>query len=91
MAYIVRNVAPGPRGIHTPTGIKMLDPGETRTLDLSDAERDGAIGTGHFEIDASEDVSERDALKALADERGIKYAKNISTAKLREMLNDDGA
>lgn len=88
MGYLVKNVAPGPRGIHTPTGLRLLEPGEVRTLDLSDAERDGAMGTGNFEITSESEMSERDALKVKADELGVDYAKNASTAKLRELVKD---
>jgi len=55
MAYTVKNIAPGPRGIHTPTGLKLLEPGEVRDdIDLSEGEYRNALTTGHFEISGGE-------------------------------------
>ncbi|WP_127524590.1 hypothetical protein [Mesorhizobium sp. Z1-4] len=89
-------------GFHTVTGFRQVKPGETRDLDLSDeavklAKRLPYIALGGAKDKAKSEtqpnaegdtpIDDRDELKAQADELGIDYAKNISTDKLREMID----
>ena len=89
----ITNTDKGPRGLHTVDGLVMLEPGETRSLDLPEAEiRDLA---SHFAIGdhaAAEGGTNRDPddptaaldtmtipqLKALAAERGVQLPETGS-------------
>lgn len=44
------NTAKGPRGANTREGLVMLEPGESRRVELSEAELKSAKGTGYFEF-----------------------------------------
>jgi len=81
----ITNTDKGPRGLHTVDGLVMLEPGETRSIDLPEAEILGLAD--HFAIGdyTPTEGSNRDpddptagldamtipALKALAAERGV--------------------
>jgi hypothetical protein len=87
----VTNISAGPRGLNTVEGTIMLEPGEAREVELSEAEAKIAKGTGWFSFDG-EDSDEggeldRDDLKKQADELGIDYARNISSVKLKELID----
>lgn len=58
----VKNTARGMRGLHTTTGLVMLDVGEVREdLELSTAERKSAESTGYFEFGAKAEAEPADA------------------------------
>lgn len=96
--YGVKNVSNGPRGINTPEGNVMLERGQVKNLDLTDAEKAMADKTGWFEFgdtgeegfdhddDGVVDSVDRDELKAHATELGIDFPKNIPTDKLNELV-----
>lgn len=82
----ITNTAKGPRGVYAVDGLAMLEPGETRSLDLPEAEIEGLAD--HFTIadysaadasnvtDPDDPTAALDAmtvprLKALAAERGV--------------------
>ncbi len=44
----LKNTAPSPRGIFTLTGHEVFAPGETKPVEISDAERDGLAS--YFEV-----------------------------------------
>lgn len=47
----ITNTSPGSRGVRTDDGeLVMLEPGETRDLDLSASEKKDAEATGDFEF-----------------------------------------
>lgn len=71
-----------------------LAPKETKEFDLIESKANKArIKSGAISVDGkakSQDddkPSERDELKAQADELGLQYPGNISTAKLKEMID----
>lgn len=72
MAYTVKNVARGPRGIHTLTGIHYLDPGQEVSVEMSDGDRDSATSSGYFEISGGDEPDRkaviRSAINALSDD-----------------------
>lgn len=77
----ISNTAKGQRGVHTVDGLVMLEPGETRSLELTDAQVDNARDTDYLSFDAPATVAVPIAdglesktiaqLKALAAEKGI--------------------
>lgn len=86
----VTNTSTGPRGLNTVEGTILLEPGEAREVELSEAEAKIAKGTGWFTFDGDDaDGGEldREDLKKQADELGIDYAKNISSVKLKELID----
>ena len=101
MEYTVKNVSKGPRGIHSTTGIKLLDPREERDIDLSDAEYRGALSTGYFRITggpaqeavaAFEPSDEREAaivesIRALGEDEYTKAGKPEVDA-INDLLGD---
>lgn len=88
----VTNVSQGPRGLNTKNGPVLLDPKQSiDDLDISEAELKVSKGTGWFEfdgeaVDAGEKL-DREELKKQADELGLDYAKNISDAKLKALID----
>jgi hypothetical protein len=92
----ITNVADGPRGIFDKSGTMVtLNKGETRDVDLSDAEAKD-LNKEWFKAGAAEkkaeepegDKPDRDALKARADELKLDYAANISTDKLKALVDE---
>lgn len=87
----VTNIEKGARGINAVGGPVLIEPGETVDVEVSDTELAVAETTGWFSFegaagDDDQGVS-RDDLKKQADELGIEYPKNISTAKLKELVD----
>lgn len=95
----VTNNQAGPRGINTTSGPVLVEPGQTVDVDVSATELKVAKATGWFSF-AGKDSSksdefqgkgaadtEREDLKEQAGELGIEYARNISTEKLKELVD----
>lgn len=96
---LVKNIDKGPRGINAVQGQFVLNPGESRELDIVAAEAKVAKGTGWFDlsgdpVDADGQgggagggtSDEREALKAEAGTLGIEYPRNVPTPKLKELV-----
>jgi len=83
----VTNLEKGPRGINTTSGAVLVEVGETVEVEVSEAELKVAQATGWFDFSEVEPGLDRDDLKKQADELGIEYPKNISTAKLKELVD----
>ena len=89
----VTNISAGPRGINTAAGPVLIEPGQTRDLDVPAAEAKIAKATGWFSFDREDGyddaagADEREDLKKQAAELGIDHARNISTAKLKELID----
>lgn len=85
------NTQKGARGVNTVAGLVIIEPGQSIDADISEAELKSAKATGWFEIggkaEAPADDLDRDALKKDADDLGIEYAKNITTEKLKELVD----
>lgn len=97
----VKNTARGMRGLHTTTGLVMLDVGEVREdLELSAAERKSAESTGYFEFGAKAEAepesgprTDPDDTTAELDKRSIAELKDIAKAEgvtLPEQGTGDG-
>lgn len=79
----ISNTARGQRGVHTVDGLVMLDPGESRPLELTEAQVENARDTAGLSFDApaasatgesaQDDLESKSIaqLKALAAEKGI--------------------
>jgi len=85
------NISKGPRGLHSIVGPVLVEPGETVEVEISEVELKVSKGTGWFEfdgeaVDAGEKL-DREELKKQADELGLDYAKNISDAKLKALID----
>lgn len=53
--YTVKNTSPGPRGLNTPDGVVVLEKGETREVEMIDAEVAMSKRAGWFDFNASKD------------------------------------
>jgi len=60
--HTVKNIAPGPRGLHSTGGHVLLEKGESRQLEIEDGELKSAKASGHFEISAGKGESSGDGL-----------------------------
>lgn len=49
----ITNISPGPRGINTVDGQRIINVGETVEAELSEAELEGSKETGWFKIEAA--------------------------------------
>lgn len=58
----IKNIAPGPRGLHAVSGAVILRPGETADVEMDPAEAAVSRSTGWFEMD--EDKPAKPARKA---------------------------
>lgn len=88
----ITNVAGGPRGIHTKTGMVLVEPRQTVDVDMADAEKKVALASGWFvEGDApkTQDETAVDVagLHATIAERDATIAD--LTAKLEAATKDD--
>lgn len=87
----ITNTEPGLRGVNTTTGHRWIEPKQTIEADLSPAEHAIAYATGWFEMPEPAGTDDggldRDALKTQADDLGIEYARNITTPKLKELID----
>ena len=69
----VTNVSNGPRGLNAKGGVVMLEKGESREIEISDAEYDSSADTGWFEFGekaakkAKKEQEEEGDEEALAD------------------------
>jgi hypothetical protein len=46
----VTNISEGPRGLNTSAGAELLEPNETRDVEMSDAEHASSYRTGWFDM-----------------------------------------
>lgn len=87
----VTNISKGPRGINTKEGPVLIEPGQTVEVELSEAELNVSKATGWFDISGAAgtdaDGLDRDELKKQAAELGLEYPKNISSEKLKELID----
>lgn len=88
----IKNISKGPRGLNTKQGHRWLEVGEEADVEMTDADAAVSRNTGWFEgfgksATKSEDVVDRDDLKKQAEELGIEYAPNITTPKLKELVD----
>jgi hypothetical protein len=96
MKAAIKNTSRALQGVHTTDGLKFIEPGSTRTLDVADGyvDRVKALpfldAKWHGETEEKEPELEpldRDDLKKQADELGLDYARNISNVKLKELID----
>lgn len=89
----IKNIAKGPRGVNTKNGHRWIEPGETADVDMADEEVAVSEKTGWFEISGKAPKNpetppvDREELKAQADKLNIEYAPNITTPKLKELVD----
>lgn len=87
----VTNISKGPRGLNAKDGPVLVEVGQTVDVDMAEAEYKVSKGTGWFEFsgkaEKDDDGLDRDELKAQAKELGIEHAGNISTVKLKELID----
>lgn len=89
----IKNISKGPRGVNTKQGHRWLEPGETADVEMVDEEVAVSEKTGWFEISGKAPknpetpAEDRDDLKAKAEKLGIEFAPNISTPKLKELVD----
>jgi len=76
----VTNTSEGPRGINTAAGPVLLEPGETRDLDVSAAEAKIARATGWFEMAGAAATTPKQAAGA-EDDAGKKAADLLAKEK----------
>jgi hypothetical protein len=96
MKAAIKNTSRALQGVHTTEGLAFIEPGSTRTLDVADdyVERVKKLpfleAKWHSEappVPAPAEELDRDELKAQANELGLDYARNISTEKLKELID----
>ena len=80
------------QGVNTSKGVVYLRPGELKDVDftkegLEQARRLPFLALRGDKDDKAAADNERDELKKKADALGIDYAKNISTDKLKEVVD----
>lgn len=83
----IKNTAPGARGIYTDDGqLVMLEPGESRSLDVNAAELKDAKASGHFKIggQAADDADDAD------DEAGEESIGALKKADLVAIAEAEG-
>lgn len=87
--YIVTNTAAGPRGVYQDDGSYVEIPaGETRSVDLTDAEYNSAKGTGHFSFGKAGEKAQA-AATAVAGQEGAADALPSNIMKLRKIARDE--
>jgi hypothetical protein len=72
----ITNTAPGARGVWTPTGLVMVDPGQTVDVEVADGED---LYEGLVAADSEEKAlakMNKDELLALANDAGVTVAKD---------------
>ena len=95
----VTNISAGPRGINTAAGPILLEPGESRDLDVPAAEAKVAKATGWFEMagasasapkqsGGSEDSAAKKAADLLAKEKAGGMHFKTFEAEAKDILGD---
>lgn len=97
----VKNIAPGPRGLHTKDGPFMLGVGQTANLDMTAEEIKSSKATGWFvfegqsakEVDKAYDAMDDEELRALLADKGIaadgRWGHDKLVAEVKKTLKDD--
>ena len=76
----VTNTAKGMRGLHTLSGLVMLDPNETRDdLQISAAELASAKSTGYFEFDGKAATTDDGDADSNLDDNSVAELEKIAT------------
>ncbi|MCM2293040.1 hypothetical protein NAC44_11975 [Allorhizobium sp. BGMRC 0089] len=85
----VTNNSKAMQGVHTLHGIKYLKPGQTDDISFTEEGLKQAQRLAFLliEDDASDSDLDREDLKKQANELGIEYARNITTEKLKELID----
>lgn len=95
MKATIKNTSRAPQGVHTVDGLKFIEPGATVPVDVADDYVDrvkalpflDAKWAGEKAEGSDADVLDRDDLKKQAAELELEYPRNISTEKLKEMID----
>ncbi|MBX4870588.1 hypothetical protein HJA85_27075 [Rhizobium bangladeshense] len=84
----VKNITNGPKGVNSVDGPVEIGPGETVDVEMSEAEVASSKRMKWFEFSTGDEPKlDRDDLKKQAEELGIEYAPNITTPKLKELID----
>ncbi|MBX5063312.1 hypothetical protein [Rhizobium lentis] len=89
----VKNITNGPKGVNSVDGPVEIGPGQEVNVEMSEAEVASSKRMKWFEFSGSaastgdEPKLDRDDLKKQAEELGIEYAPNITTPKLKELID----
>ena len=80
------------QGVNTVKGVVYLRPGELKDIEFTKEGLEQARRLPSLSLRGDKDAqsfaeNERDELKENADALGIEYAKNISTDKLKELVD----
>lgn len=96
MKAAIKNTSRAMQGVHTTDGLRFIEPGSTRTLDVADEYVDRVNSLPFFDAkwlsddeddDQDPEPLDRDDLKKQAAELGLEYPRNISTEKLKELID----
>jgi hypothetical protein len=94
MKAAIKNTSRAPQGVHTTDGLRFIEPGATRTLDVADDYVDRVKSLpfldakwGDDEEETEPETLDRDDLKKQASELGLDFPRNISTEKLKELID----
>lgn len=97
MRATIKNNSTAPQGVHTTSGLIFIDPGRSAVLDVAPnyVERVKALAFFKVTFDEPDEDGDadmdRDALKAEAKALGISHAKNITTERLAELIEEHRA
>ena len=88
----IKNTSRALQGVHTVDGLRFIEPGSTRTLDVHGdyVERVNALPflePKWLDEGDEPDASNREELKRQAAELGIEHARNITDEKLKELID----
>lgn len=87
----VKNISTGPRGVHSTTGEVTIEAGRTVDVELSDAERKSAEGTGYFEFDGESAASEPSLLDGSVDDIEAEIANIDDPDEIDRLLKAERA
>lgn len=93
--YAITNTAAGPRGVHQDDGSYVeLAPGETRAVDLTDAEHASATRAGYFEFGAKGKAATAAAASAAAASAAASATTTAplpnNVMQLKKLARDEG-
>lgn len=98
MKMDITNTSRAPQGVHSVDGLVFIEPNATRTVDVADDYVDRVKALPFLTTDNPLDHdgngksggatnTDREGLKTQAKELGIDHPRNISTDKLKELID----
>lgn len=89
----IKNTSRATQGVYTVSGLMFIEPGQTRELDVAEDYVERVLELPFLDAKWEDDADDPPAaldradLKKQADELGLEYKKNITTEKLKELID----